>query len=195
MTYKIDLLHRTERDCRLLYGCCSEHFICSVTVGETYLRHFLSFLIEKLWFTVLCIQMQSLDWKFGMWDITTVNLKSHPEIKINGLYFNWKLQLLWASEKSKMVVSLIEFHFEFLLPELESVSIFIFVSKYHVSIFLPIYLAGKIPFFLRQIHEKVIIPQSSNCQKRRFCIPTFHTILAKFQKPFFWHVVDKFSPL
>ena len=84
-----------------------------------------------------------------------------------------------------MVVSLIEFHFEFLLPELESVSIFIFVSKYHVSIFLPIYLAGKIPFFLRQIHEKVIVPQSSNCQKRRFCIPTFHTILAKFQKPFF----------
>ena len=97
--------------------------------------------------------------KVWMWDITTVNLKSHPEIKINGLYFNWKLQLLWASEKSKMVVSLIEFHFEFLLPELESVSIFIFVSKYHVSIFLPIYLAGKIPFFLRQIHEKIIVPQ------------------------------------
>ena len=145
MTYKIDLLHRTERDCRVLY-CAAVPNISSVTVGETYLCHFLSFLIEKLWFTVLCIQMQSLGWKFGMWDITTVNLKSHPEIKINGPYFNWKLQLLWASEKSKMVVSLIEFPLEFLLPELESVSIFIFVSKYHVSIFLTIYLAGKIPF-------------------------------------------------
>ena len=184
MTYKIDLLHRTERDCRVLY-CAAVPNISSVTVGETYLCHFLSFLIEKLWFTVLCIQMQSLSWKFGMWDITTVNLKSHPEIKINGLYFNWKLQLLWASEKSKMVVSLIEFPLEF-LPELESVSIFIFVSKYHVSIFLPIYLAGKIPFSLRQIHEKIIVPRIA--RKDGFAFRPFTLVMLHWQNsksPFF----------
>ena len=138
-------------------GCCSVHFIC-------YSRRnlFASLFIFFNWKVMVHRALHSnaiSRLKVWMWDITTVNLKSHPEIKINGLYFNWKLQLLWVSEKSKMVVSLIEFPLEFLLPELESVSIFIFVSKYHVSIFLTIYLAGKIPFSLRQIHEKIIVPQ------------------------------------
>ena len=171
-------------------GCCSVHFIC-------YSRRnlFASLFIFFNWKVMVHRALHSnaiSRLKVWMWDITTVNLKSHPEIKINGLYFNWKLQLLWVSEKSKMVVSLIEFPLEFLLPELESVSIFIFVSKYHVSIFLTIYLAGKIPFSQTNSWKN---HSSSNRQKRRFCISTFHTTLAKFQKLFFWHVVDKFSPL
>ena len=137
-------------------GCCSVHFIC-------YSRRnlFASLFIFFNWKVMVHRALHSnaiSRLKVWMWDITTVNLKSHPEIKINGLYFNWKLQLLWASEKSKWLYRLLNFL-------LNSCCLNWKVYQFSFS-FQNIMFQFSSPFILqvrfhslRQIHEKIIVPQ------------------------------------
>ena len=122
------------------------------------MRHFLSFLIEKLWFTVLCIQMQSLDWKFGC-EILQLLIWNHIlRSKLMGFIstesyncYEWVKNLKWLYRLLNFLLNscclnwkVYQFSFSFQNIMFQFSSPFILQVRFHS---------------LRQIHEKIIVPQ------------------------------------